>query len=368
MCRRPPSPPLRWALARPPRCGAHAATLRVSAVTSVASPSGVPCSEGGTSCQNFGTYSPQLSRMRCPLGEPVSATCMLMSSLSCFCAASVPTRCIATISPLTLEGKEPSSSRKYPMPPVMPAATLRPTAPSTTTAPPVIYSQQWSPTPSTTAMASELRTANRSPARPLTNSMPPVAPYRHVLPAREQSSGLAPRSAGGRMATMPPPMPLHTPSLASPMSVTFIPPTAKTPKLWPAEPLNVRATSPAKPLSPCLRAICPATRPHAARSTLMISNSLETLVSFAMAANTSGSARILSSSMSPLECTACAMRSDEVPLWPLGNCSRYPRSMPEVLGRAAQASFCLSRSARPMTSSRLLYPMSARVWRTSSVT
>ena len=32
--------------------------------------------------------------------------------------------------------------------------------------PPVIYSQPWSPTPSTTAMAPELRTAKRSPATP----------------------------------------------------------------------------------------------------------------------------------------------------------------------------------------------------------
>ncbi len=58
----------------------------------------------------------------------------------------------------------------------MPAATLRPTVPSDTTVPPVMYSQQWSPAPSTTASASELRTAKRSPARPLTKSRPPVAP------------------------------------------------------------------------------------------------------------------------------------------------------------------------------------------------
>ena len=41
----------------------------------------------------------------------------------------------------------------------MPAAKLRPVSPSTTTTPPVMYSQPWSPTPSTTAMAPELRTA-----------------------------------------------------------------------------------------------------------------------------------------------------------------------------------------------------------------
>ncbi len=58
----------------------------------------------------------------------------------------------------------------------MPAAKLRPVGPSTTTVPPVMYSQPWSPTPSTTATAPELRTANRSPARPRRNTSPAVAP------------------------------------------------------------------------------------------------------------------------------------------------------------------------------------------------
>ena len=42
--------------------------------------------------------------------------------------------------------------------------------PSTTTVPLVMYSQPWSPSPSTTAVAPELRTAKRSPARPLAKS------------------------------------------------------------------------------------------------------------------------------------------------------------------------------------------------------
>ena len=46
----------------------------------------------------------------------------------------------------------------------MPAATLRPVVPRHTTVPPVMYSQQWSPVPSTTASAILLRTAKRSPA------------------------------------------------------------------------------------------------------------------------------------------------------------------------------------------------------------
>ncbi len=49
----------------------------------------------------------------------------------------------------------------------MPAAKLRPVPPSTATTPLVMYSQPWSPTPSTTTCAPELRTAKRSPAIPL---------------------------------------------------------------------------------------------------------------------------------------------------------------------------------------------------------
>ena len=52
------------------------------------------------------------------------------------------------------------------MPPDIPAPKLRPVAPSTTTRPPVMYSQPWSPTPSTTALTPLLRTQNRSPAMP----------------------------------------------------------------------------------------------------------------------------------------------------------------------------------------------------------
>ena len=58
----------------------------------------------------------------------------------------------------------------------MPAAKLRPVAPRTTTVPPVMYSQPWSPTPSTTAVAPELRTAKRSPATPAEIGPPSVAP------------------------------------------------------------------------------------------------------------------------------------------------------------------------------------------------
>src|SRR5882762_9842661 len=43
------------------------------------------------------------------------------------------------------------------MPPDIPAAKLRPVTPRTATVPPVMYSHPWSPTPSTTARAAEMR-------------------------------------------------------------------------------------------------------------------------------------------------------------------------------------------------------------------
>lgn len=48
------------------------------------------------------------------------------------------------------------------------------------------------------------------PARPLTNRRPPVAPYKHVLPTREDSPGLKVDSGGGVMLICPPAMPLPT--------------------------------------------------------------------------------------------------------------------------------------------------------------
>src|ERR1035441_2790469 len=72
------------------------------------------------------------------------------------------------------------------MPPLMPAAKLRPHLPSTTTVPRVMYSQPWSPSPSTTARAPELRTAKRSPPMPLKYGLASKAPgdvEQHVLVA-----------------------------------------------------------------------------------------------------------------------------------------------------------------------------------------
>mmetsp|Transcript_18872 Transcript_18872/g.47861 ORF Transcript_18872/g.47861 Transcript_18872/m.47861 type:complete len:206 (-) Transcript_18872:4316-4933(-) len=172
--------------------------------------SGVFFSAGGTSCQNLGRYESQDARICLALADPVFSACAEIRPLRCAAPAAVTTFWMATISVLTLSQKSPSSSRKYPRPPVIPAATLRPTGPSDTTVPPVMYSQQWSPVPSTTASAMELRTAKRSPARPLTNRRPPVAPYRQVLPTMEAPSCLKGELEGGTMAISPPFMPLPT--------------------------------------------------------------------------------------------------------------------------------------------------------------
>ena len=62
------------------------------------------------------------------------------------------------------------------MPPDIPAAKFRPVLPMTTAMPPVMYSQPWSPTPSTTAIAPEFLTAKRSPAMPEKYASPAIAP------------------------------------------------------------------------------------------------------------------------------------------------------------------------------------------------
>src|SRR5262245_56904003 len=111
----------------------------------------------------------------------------------------------STMAALTSDG---SRSRTYATPPDMPAAKLRPTWPRTTTRPPVMYSQPWSPTPSTTAVAPELRTQNRSPAMPRTKSSPAVAPYAATLPATTLCSAANGAARSGRTTTRPPDRPL----------------------------------------------------------------------------------------------------------------------------------------------------------------
>src|SRR5581483_3246492 len=81
-----------------------------------------------------------------------------------------------TIPLLSRRSNVPSSSSTNATPPLMPAAKLRPVRPRTRTRPFVMYSQPWSPTPSTTAVAPEFRTQKRSPASPRRKTSPPVAP------------------------------------------------------------------------------------------------------------------------------------------------------------------------------------------------
>ncbi|MNQ66423.1 hypothetical protein D3C85_809150 [compost metagenome] len=92
----------------------------------------------------------------------------------------------------------------------MPAAKLRPVLPSTTTVPPVMYSQPWSPRPSTTVVAPELRTAKRSPATPLKKASPAMAPYSTVLPMMMLSTAQPRNSVFGRTMMRPPDKPLPT--------------------------------------------------------------------------------------------------------------------------------------------------------------
>ena len=73
-----------------------------------------------------------------------------------------------------------------------------------------MYSQPLSPTPSTTACTPELRTAKRSPAQPAANNLPPVAPYKQVLPAMVALWLSNDEPSGGRITSLPPAMPLPT--------------------------------------------------------------------------------------------------------------------------------------------------------------
>jgi hypothetical protein len=90
----------------------------------------------------------------------------------------------------------------------MPAAKLRPVRPSTTTVPPVMYSQPWSPVPSTTALAPDRRTAKRSPATPRKKASPLVAPYSAVLPTMMLRVASPRKSMLGRTTSRPPLSPL----------------------------------------------------------------------------------------------------------------------------------------------------------------
>ena len=73
-----------------------------------------------------------------------------------------------------------------------------------------MYSHPFEPQPSTTTDAPELRTQNLSPARPLANNLPAVAPYNTVFPIIVLSDGISGLAKGGRITILPPERPLPT--------------------------------------------------------------------------------------------------------------------------------------------------------------
>ena len=137
----------------------------------------------------------------------------------------------------------PVGSQRYARPPVMPAPKLGPMPPRMTTTPPVMYSQPWAPTPSTTADAPLLRTANRMPARPTRCSRPPVAPYRQALPAMASSAARSSERrppAGPRPCRPTGPCPRSRwPGRPAPADTSWL---EKAPKLWPAAPARRQRT------------------------------------------------------------------------------------------------------------------------------
>ncbi len=155
------------------------------------------------------------------------------------------------------------------MPPLMPAAKLRPVGPSTTTRPPVMYSQPWSPTPSTTARDARVADARSARRRdPRKNARPARrAVEDRVADDRRCPRRRRPRPSGGRTASTPPDIPLPTKSFASPLSVKVTPGASQAPKLWPPEPSSSTAiVSSARPSAPKRRATSPEISPPTVRS------------------------------------------------------------------------------------------------------
>ena len=96
------------------------------------------------------------------------AACRRTSSFRMPASAASSTGPRPTSSVLQRVAKSPVSSSTHAMPPDMPAPKFRPVGPRTTTCPPVMYSQPWSPIASTTAETPLFRTQKRSPATPRT--------------------------------------------------------------------------------------------------------------------------------------------------------------------------------------------------------
>mmetsp|Transcript_54383 Transcript_54383/g.93701 ORF Transcript_54383/g.93701 Transcript_54383/m.93701 type:complete len:282 (-) Transcript_54383:978-1823(-) len=173
---------------------------------------------GGTTTTKSSTQAGQLASSLEAFTLPLSRACVSSKDLSKVKPAGVMEAASAVPTSLLTCSFWEGSWKKL-SPPVMPAPTLRPTGPSITTTPLVMYSQQWSPAPSHTALAPEFRTAKRSPARPLASSSPPVAPYRHVFPRITLSSlchatpslpSPSVSTVGGLSKIFPPAIPLPT--------------------------------------------------------------------------------------------------------------------------------------------------------------
>src|SRR2546428_654808 len=130
---------------------------------------------------------------RAARADPVCSPWRSISARKVSAAAS--SSCSATTScPLSRRSSTPVGSCTNASPPVMPAPMFRPNGPRMTTVPFVMYSHALLPTPSTTAVAPELRTAKRSPAEPARKSSPPGAPFlradvteRFTMQGREQA-------------------------------------------------------------------------------------------------------------------------------------------------------------------------------------
>ena len=86
----------------------------------------------------------------------------------------------------------------------MPAAKWRPVWPSTTTTPPVMYSPPWSPTPSTTAVAPEWRTANPLPGHAPEVAFAPDGAVEHGVTDEDVVVGIE-AALGRRGDDQPPP-------------------------------------------------------------------------------------------------------------------------------------------------------------------
>ncbi len=122
------------------------------------------------------------------------------------------------------------------MPPDMPAAKLRPVCPSTATVPPVMYSQPWSPTPSTTACAPELRTAKRSPGHAAEVRLARDRAVEHHVAGDDVLGRLAAELGRGLHADAPARQALAAVVVGVADRSSVTPFARNAPKLWPAEP------------------------------------------------------------------------------------------------------------------------------------